>query len=222
MTPINLIDLIRRDVVKTRLFFIIFYSIGLFGILVPSTRNIFIHLTPLALLLSFAGLVIFHSPGLEKKTILIFTSIYLISWLVEFAGVKTGFIFGSYTYGKGLGIKLFDTPLLIGVNWVLLLYCTSVIADRFKVINILKILASSLMMILFDIILEQVAPGLDMWNFGEGSVPVRNYISWFLLAFIFQTAIKFTGIKISNVLAATVFYIQGIFFIILTIFFKLA
>jgi len=221
----SIIYYIRNTILKSEkeagIFFIIFYSVGVSGIVIPATRDLFITLTPLALLLGLTAILVFHQPRDLKREIIVFPSIYLISFFIEAGGVSTGRIFGNYSYGTGLGIKVLDTPLLIGINWVLLVYCTAVIAGRMAVPEILKVIISSLMMVFYDAILEQVAPKMDMWSFEEGNVPLRNYFAWLVLALIFHTLLKLTGIKIMNRPAAFIFYIQSIFFIILTIFFKL-
>lgn len=215
----KLLPVLKED--KVRGFIITLYSVGVAGILLPPTRELFIALTPSVLLLSFALILYFHSPPLNGRSALVFLLIYLISFLVEVAGVKYGFIFGDYSYGKGLGLKLLDTPLLIGLNWLLLVYCTAVIADKMTVHVPVKIIAASLLMVLYDFIMEQTAPGMKMWSFEGGYATFRNYISWFLLALLFQTGIKAARIEIVNRIAPLVFYCQGIFFLVILIVFKL-
>jgi putative membrane protein len=208
--------------VKAIGFVIILYVVGVAGSAIPFTRELFMILTPVVLLLSFAILLWFHVPGFDNKTTIIFTIIFLSGFLVEVAGVKTGQIFGAYSYGKGLGPKLFDTPLMIGLNWVLLVYCTSAIFEKIPAGSLVKITMASLLMVLYDLVMEQVAPKMDMWGFDGGTAPLRNYISWFILALIFHSILRIAGIRITNRLAPLIFYCQGIFFIILFVIFKIA
>lgn len=212
---------ISGKVTETRIFFILFFIVGIFGIAAESTRDLFISLTPLALLLSLAAIIIFHQPVSLKKEIIIFALIYLAGFFVEVAGVNTGFVFGSYRYGDGLGIKIYNTPLMIGINWVLLVYCTSAMTEKLPLPVIVKILLSSSVMILYDLILEQVAPEMNMWRFDDGPAPARNYLAWFIIAVIFHAILKLAGVKITNRQASFVLYIQAVFFTILTIFFRL-
>lgn len=207
---------------KVRGFIITLYVVGIIGSALPLTRDFFIVLTPVILLISFTLLLNFHSPILNGKTFLVFIIIFLLSYFTEVAGVKTGQIFGTYSYGKGLGLKLFDTPLLIGLNWVLLVYCSAAIFEKVPVGNIGKAVGASLLMVLYDLVMEQVAPQMDMWSFGAGTAPLRNYISWFLLALIFHLIVRFAGIRLTNRLAPLIFYCQFLFFIILFLFFKIA
>lgn len=203
------------------LILIIIYLVGIAGSAMPVTREYFFILTPYILLLSFIILLICHSSRVEKKTILAFLSIFLVSYCVEVAGVSSGIIFGPYIYGKGLGIKLLNTPLIIGLNWLLLIYCTYVIADKLRGGILSKILYGSALMVLYDLIMEQVAPSMDMWTFEGGAAPVRNYISWFLLAMLFHFIFRKLDIKITNRIAPLIFLCQGGLFISLFIIFTL-
>ena len=207
---------------KVRGFIITLYVVGIIGSALPLTRDLFIVLTPAILLLSFALLLNFHTPVLNGKTSLVFIIIFLTSYFVEVAGVKTGIIFGVYSYGKGLGLKLLDTPLLIGLNWVLLVYCSAAIIEKVPVGNIGKAVGASLLMVLYDLVMEQVAPHMDMWSFSASTAPLINYISWFILALIFHLIVRFTGIRFANKLALLIFCCQFLFFLVLLLIFKIA
>jgi len=206
----------------TRVILVIFYSVGISGIALEATRDLFRSLTPLALLLSLLVIFIYHKPSNPIKEIIFFISVFIAGFLIEAVGVNTGRVFGNYSYGDGLGIKVFGTPLLIGINWVLLVWGTAVIVEKSSVPVVLKILAASSVMVLYDVIMEQVAPVMNMWSFDGGSPPLRNYTSWFLIAVIFHSLLKLAGIKPVNRIAPFVLFIQAIFFIVLIIFFKTA
>jgi putative membrane protein len=211
-----------REDRKVRRFFIIFYIIGAAGILLPFTRDIFIFITPAAILVSFTAVMFYHQPGIDARSVIVFVVVYLASLSVEIAGVHTGFIFGIYTYGKGLGPKIFGTPLIIGINWLLLVYSANVIAGKLPVLNILKVLFSSTLLVVCDLVMEQVAPELKMWSFENDIVPLRNYISWFFLASLFGFLFYLAGIKPVNKIAPLIFCCQLIFFSVLYIFFTIA
>ncbi|HOU02554.1 MAG TPA: carotenoid biosynthesis protein [Bacteroidales bacterium] len=202
-------------------FIITLYVVGIIGIAIPFTRGFFVFLTPYILLISLLILIAFHTKH-DTKTLLVFLSIFLLSFFIEVAGVNTGIVFGNYSYGKGLGIKLFNTPLIIGLNWVLLVYCTSAVFERTHLAVPLKIAGASLSMVIYDIVMEQVAPFMDMWSFGVGRIPLKNYLVWFTLALLFHTVLKIAGIRISNKFAPLLFYCQFIFLLILALYFRLS
>lgn len=218
----NIRELINGKTGLAKIILIVFYCVGIFGMVYGATREFFITLTPVALLLSLLVMIIFHQPEDLAKELILFIVIFTAGFITEAAGVNTGRVFGSYNYGEGLGFKVFDTPLLIGINWVLLVWCTAVIADRFKVPATVKIIVSSGIMVLYDVLMEQVAPLMDMWEFDDGAAPLRNYTSWFLLAVIFHSLVRLAGIKPENRIAPFVLYIQAVFFVILLIIFKVA
>lgn len=200
-------------------FLVIFYLVGIAGFINPSTRQFFSRLTPLALMLSAGFLIWFHRPKFTLKMGGIFAFIFIFSFLVEAIGVKTGLIFGEYIYGKGLGIKVLETPLMIGLNWLMLVYCTKIIAESIFASKTLSLFFAPLLMVIYDLVLEQAAPLLGMWSWAGGKIPLQNYISWFLLAFLFHLLLQKTRIKFSNQLAAPVFVIQFMFFVILVSYF---
>jgi len=218
----NIKELITGKAGLTKILLVIFYTVGILGMAFGATREFFIKLTPLALLLSLLVVVLSHRPDDLVREIILFMAIFTAGFLIEAAGVNTGRVFGSYSYGKGLGIKLLETPLLIGINWVFLVWCTAVISERFKIHAIFRIIISSVIMVLYDVLMEQVAPLMDMWKFDGGTPPLRNYTSWFLLAVIFHSLVRLAGIKPVNRIAPFVLYVQAGFFVILLIILKSA
>ncbi|WP_321372006.1 carotenoid biosynthesis protein [uncultured Draconibacterium sp.] len=196
------------------LFLVIFYAVGFAGLSVPATRPFFVHLTPFALLLSSFIVGLFHSK-FSAKTIFVFIFIYIASFIVELIGVNTGSIFGNYSYGHGLGIKLFNTPLIIGLNWLLLVYVSNSVMELSNWPLMLKIVGAAFLLLGYDVLLEQVAPQLAMWTFSESAVPVQNYLAWFLLALLFSLVINLLKINTKNRIAPVVFGIQALFFAML-------
>jgi len=206
---------------KTAVFFVIFYLVGIVGIVIPVSFPLFVKLIPYALILSSVALVFYHK-SFDTKTIIVFISIYLTGFFVEVTGVNTGLIFGQYYYGESLGLKVFNTPLIIGLNWLLLVYLTASVLESSNTAVPVKIVISALLMLGYDLIIEQIAPLLNMWNWQSNLIPVKNYLSWFLLALVFHAAIQVFRIKTKNKLAPVILVCQVSFFLILLIYFKLS
>ncbi len=202
-----------RHKVKTILFFILFYSVGVAGIGTSITQRIFIDLIPFALSLSFVAVLLFHESGYSVNFRFVLFTIFLVSYFVEVAGVNTHLVFGNYSYGNGLGFKLFGTPLMIGLNWVMLVYCSASIFERFKMPVLLQIILASVLMVMYDIVLEHVACFLDLWSWKGNVIPLQNYLVWFALALVFQSLIKWQKIKTVNPVAPIIFYCQLLFFV---------
>jgi len=144
----------------------------------------------------------------------------LVSYLVEVAGVNSQLIFGKYMYGQGLGLKVFETPLMIGILWAMLIYCSASITERFRLPAVLQVVLASVLVVMYDAVLEQVAPFLDMWYWNGNTVPLQNYVVWFILALIFHTLVKFKKVQTANPLASAIFICQFLFFAAILIFIK--
>jgi len=103
----------------------------------------------------------------------------------------------------------------------MLSYGASSVIEKTAVPVPVKILSGSMLMLFYDIILEQIAPVLDMWYWENDIVPVQNYVAWFVISLIFQTLIRMSGIKTVNRVAWIIILIQLLFFISLIFLFAL-
>ena len=110
--------------------------------------------------------------------------------------------------GGSLSIAL---PILIGINWVILTFITGSISSYFFKNMKTSILLGAVFMILIDLIIEPVAPLLGFWVFDLPSVPLQNYVGWFLIGlatqFIFQKFVINKEIPFStNLLLANIVF----------------
>ncbi len=112
----------------------------------------------------------------------------------EWIGIHYGILFGTYSYGANLGVKIDGVPVLIGINWALLTFITARIAQYVSKNNILQILLGATLMLILDYFMEQSAPRFDFWEFKDGVAPLKNYITWFLVAVLFHILVKWMKI----------------------------
>ncbi len=197
-------------------FFVLFYLVGNVGLFLPQTSPLFKKLIPVTLLLSTFVLAIFHYP-FQKKEGIVFLIIYILGFVVEVIGVNTGRIFGNYIYGESLGLKLFSTPLIIGINWLLLSYISMSVAEKAATSAVLQIVIASSIMLAYDLIIEQLASVLDMWTWTGDEVPIKNYFAWFVLALLFNYLLKLFAVDTRNKLAPVILISQLLFFVILLV-----
>lgn len=196
---------------------IIFYLVGLAGMIIPATRDLFKQLTPFVLLLTTGLLFLYHDSYSKRFWFTAFV-IFLAGYFVEVLGVNTGVLFGEYAYGKTLGIRLFSTPLMIGVNWLMLVYCTSHIAGRFDLPLYFRSVTAAAAMVVYDFALEPAAINFDMWSWEGIAVPLQNYLVWFAIAFLLNLfAGRFELSGKFNKIASPLFFVQLAFFILLDI-----
>ena len=215
---------------------IFFHAIGLVGILF-SENNFFIQSTPFNLLLSYFLLVWTH-PEKNKSFYFFIGIVFIVGFLSEVVGVNSGLLFGEYHYSKILGIQLFQVPILIAVNWFIIIYCSGIGTHVLlnKVINrvvkdynepSLKLKAMSVIFdgaslaVLFDWLMEPVAIKLGFWTWGgDGSVPFYNYFCWLLISILLLTIFNFFNFRKENKFAVNLLLTQALFFLILRTFLK--
>jgi putative membrane protein len=197
---------------------IIMFFVGIISHIFEPTRDLMLLITPFFLLLM--GLFVLYPSFKEegRKFILWCLVAYIITFIIEAAGVWTGLIFGEYTYGDSLGLKLFDVPLVIGFNWVIVIIGSAELTKRFTRNVLLGALITGLSATIFDFIMEPVAMELDYWDWAGGTIPIQNYIAWFVIALVMGwTYLKFQKGRKKEI---TIHYllVQTIFFLVLRIF----
>lgn len=190
----------------------IFYAVGLVGLLLPLHED-FVLLTPFNLLLSLF-LVLSHHTDWSVRFVGLLLFTYLAGFFAEVIGVQTGLIFGSYSYGPVLGWKLFETPLMIGVNWILLVYSSAVLVEEWlgRLPGLLKAALAAILMVGLDVLIEPVAMHYDFWQWEGNEIPIQNYIGWLVVAFMIH-AVWFTFYTIrKNKVGIALFILQILFF----------
>ena len=114
--------------------------------------------------------------------------IFLGGYLVEVIGVNTQILFGNYSYGSALGIKLLNVPPLIGLNWLIIIISGASISRwilKDKPLWVLAI-AAAFICTLLDVIIEPVAIKFNFWQWDGDVVPIYNYVCWFILSIAFS------------------------------------
>lgn len=194
----------------------ILYLVGTLGFLLEMTQGIFSRLTWLTLLISFILLVrAHHFKDLFFKTSLLIVG--LAGYFLEVAGVQTGVLFGEYTYGAALGLKIWDTPLMIGVNWAMLVYMSSVIARKFTDTLWKSALIGGALMVFMDILIEPFAIQFDLWTWTVGHVPAQNYLMWFIAGSALNYFFQRNNPSFTNPVAIPLFGIMMAFFLIINL-----
>ncbi len=211
---------------------VFFHTIGLIGLLYFD-KDFFIRATPFNLLLSFT-LLLWTQEKINTRFILFVTICFCTGFAAEVIGVNTGMLFGNYTYGDVLGYKLQKVPLLIGVNWFIIIYCCGIsihtllmkFVDRgeagkeappksLKAISV--IVDGATLAVIFDWLMEPVAMKLGYWNW-NGSIPFFNYLCWFSISVLLLTFFHFIKFGKQNKFAVNLLLIQLMFFLLLRTF----
>ena len=193
----------------------VLHLVGVLGVLFRVHPD-FLLLTPFQLLISL-GLVLSCHTRWSNRFIYFLLVSYLWGFGAELLGVNTGMLFGQYQYGSVLGWKVSGTPLMIGVNWVMLLYCSGVLVQTLfpKAQSWLLAIVGALLMVLYDILLEPDAIQYDFWNWEGGSPPLKNYTDWFWVALPMHLVFAYFIRPVSNKAAIALFCLQILFFAII-------
>jgi putative membrane protein len=210
---------------------VIFHCIGLIGILFYDA-TLFASLTPMNLLLS-AGLLIYTQKEKNSHFFLFATVCCVVGYVVEYLGVNYHLLFGEYHYLPAMGVQWKNVPLVIAVNWFIIMYCCGVTIQHFLnfMWNKLKdedqprranvgffaiIIDGALLATFFDWIMEPIAVKLGYWEWlGDGTIPVFNYVCWFGISALLMLLFRLLSFPKQNQFAVNLLLIQFMFFLIL-------
>ena len=176
----------------------------------------FLPATPITILVS-AIVVLLRYEKYRQSRLVAFAVIVVLAYLVEVYGVKTGNLFGTYTYGNNLGWKLFDVPLIIGVNWAVLIMAAQQITTHYIEVNnrFFSAIIVAVLLTSFDLLLEVLAPQFDFWSFTHMNyAPLQNFTAWFVVSFCFGLY-SYSHFRNQNGTAVLYGAAQLVFFIIL-------
>lgn len=218
----------------------LFHLCGAVGILFSPYANWFINNTSFNLLLMFV-LICYTQIAIEKEyykrsgikqfaqfTIIAFT----IGFFAEVIGVNTGLLFGNYSYGNLMGVKFFNVPLLIGLQWFVTIYCCGTIVSfiskwalkklkdlgeeekaQTKTFSLSTIMDAALLATFFDYLLEPAAQKLGYWQWSNNEIPIYNYTCWFIISFVIMLVFSQFKFNKLNKFAIHLFIIQTLFFL---------
>jgi len=196
----------------------IIFIAGLIGHVFTSIRPLMLLLTPYILLGAGIIVLFFTFARSELKLVIWCLIIYILTFVLEVVGVKTGIIFGNYVYGDILGLKFLGVPLIIGFNWVIVMLGAVTIAEQVDQNIFLTALFAGTLAVLFDIMMEPAAIKLNYWEWSSGMIPVSNYYSWFGISFFSSILYDLFKLKTNERLPEVYFTLQLVFFILLSLF----
>ena len=214
---------------------ILFHVSGAIGILCTPYSDWFVRHTAFNLYL-MAILLIWTQPGKNIFFFLFLLLAFITGMGTEMIGVHTGKLFGNYAYGDVLGPKFNQVPVLIGVNWFVIVYCSGMIlqtlhdwlehkyfsdtkrlSTSFQFISF--IIDAALLATFFDWVMEPVAVKIGFWQWlDNGQIPAYNYTCWFLISAALTITFRWFPFIKRNQFAVHLFIIQLLFFLLLRTF----
>lgn len=210
-----------KKMLKSRVFYYYFFLItgGIWHItnLIPNIMNFLSAF--MIIFIAIISMIIYAKNILKNYLILLF--IFISSFIAEYFGVKTGILFGSYTYSDVLLLQINNVPVAIGFAWISTLLTSLSITKRIKGNNIILVsIINASLMTAFDFFLEPAAIKLNYWQWTYVAVPIFNYVTWFVLSFIFSfITIRFIDknenlSELTHLYFAQIIYFMMIWFIV--------
>ncbi len=212
---------------------IFFHSIGFIGMFINPV--FFTAATPFNLLLMFA-LILYTQRKINIAFIAFLITCFAVGITVEIIGTSTGYLFGEYIYGKTLGLSIKNVPLVIGINWIIIIYCSGIavhmLLEKLSVkletmtgapspaIRYFSVISDGAMLaVFFDWILEPAAIKLGYWQWlGDGEIPTYNYLCWFIISLGLMSVFTFLKFEKKNIFAVNLLMIMMMFFMLIRTF----
>lgn len=179
------------------------YAVGLTYVL---------NLTPLVIGIITALTVLFWDASAKNRVYLAISAM-VIGMLVEIIGVNSGIVFGNYSYGPLLGLKIFGVPVLIGITWLLVTLSAWQIVSYSNLNKFYKIIVASWLVVMFDLVLEQFATAYGLWAWQNAVIPLKNYVTWFVVGAVIVTLYAFFAKqKQPSIFGASMLPLMALFF----------
>ncbi len=212
---------------------IFFHTIGFVGMFF--NKDFFVAATPINLLLMF-GLLLYTQQKINFHFILFAIVCFVVGIWVEIIGTSTGILFGKYAYGKTLGLSFKDVPLVIGINWFIIMYCCGVtvhkVLERLSAkletmtgapspaVQFFSVVTDGAMLaVFFDWIMEPAAIKLGYWQWmGDEGIPMYNYICWFVISMALIAVFSLLKFSKQNNFAVNLLMIMTMFFMLIRTF----
>lgn len=134
--------------------------------------------------------------------------IFFSTFIVEWAGADSGFLFGSYDYTDRFAPNLFGVPIAIGFAWLMVMATTHVVARWIVPAGgLLYAAVGGIGAVIIDLIIDPVAFQIKQYWIWEDTglyyeIPWTNFFGWFVVAFILHLIIDLLMKKKSMIIAA--------------------
>ncbi|HQG45216.1 MAG TPA: carotenoid biosynthesis protein [bacterium] len=128
-----------------------------------------------------------------QRAFLFYAGVVVSAFILEWVGVTTGKVFGSYRYGRVLQPQLFGVPVAIGFAWLGMLISAPEFEDWLmqrlpRCSPWLQVVFTAVLMLVFDVVMEPAAVRLDYWQWQGNLIPLQNYAAWFLFSLLYAAA----------------------------------
>ncbi len=212
---------------------IFFHVLGFVGMFFNAA--FFTAATPFNLLL-MCVLLLYTQQKINGPFVLFISVCFITGIAIEIIGTSTGYLFGEYAYGKTLGFYFKNVPIIIGINWFIIIYCSGITVHRFlekisakletmtgvpsPAVRFFSIISDGAMLaVFFDWVMEPAAIKLGYWQWlGDGKIPSYNYLCWFIISIGLMSIFTVLKFEKKNIFAVNLLMIMLMFFMLIRTF----
>jgi putative membrane protein len=194
---------------------ILFHIAGAIGFFIHPLNPLLLYLVSYHLLLML--FIVFYTYGRASMRLTIFfVIIFIAGFFIAYIGVHTSWLFGRYMYDDTLGYKLASVPFIIGVNWFLLIFPAGALMQKLNIRKAwLRVVMGAATLTLVDMAMEPIATKYNYWHWLNGSIPLKNYVCWFLISILMLWLFELFRFKRLSYAGPVLLITQFLFFIIL-------
>ena len=154
-----------------------------------------------------------------RDAAILLSALGLYALLIEASAILTGFPYGHFGYSDLLGFRIFGlVPWTVAFAWTPLILGAYGIAANLFADRIQRIFASTLIVTLFDVVLDPGAVLLGFWHYKEGGwfygVPMSNFAGWLVSGLFGSALIELLAAKLKPLLPTPVQLASSAVFIV--------
>ena len=129
--------------------------------------------------------------------IVLSAGIFVTTFIVEYFGSSTSFLFGDYYYTDQFAPNVMNVPIAIGFAWVMVIATGLALIRLLAITNaIVRALLGGLAALAMDLVLDPVAYLVKgYWIWEEAGlyydIPWTNFFGWFIIAFCIHFLLSF-------------------------------
>lgn len=146
--------------------------------------------------LGFVGFYFLFKSTRLRIAVALFLIIGIYGLIIETVSIRTGFPYSKFNYSDMMGYKVADiVPYTVFLIWPTLVISAHSLSEFISKKGISKIVITTLLLLLLDLVFDPVATKLGFWIWEEPGlyygVPFQNFIGWVFSAVISASFVYF-------------------------------
>ena len=131
---------------------------------------------------------------------LVSIGIFVSTFIVEYLGSSTSFLFGDYSYTNQFAPNVFGVPIAIGFAWVMVIATAYALLQYFRIRQpLLRAFIGGVAALLMDLVLDPVAYKVkSYWIWADTGtyydIPWTNFFGWFIIAFFIHFLLSYINV----------------------------